>query len=137
MSDRFIPVASADAWQLSNPPILSLVPLLASLQIFDEATIPVLRRKSIVMTGYLEYLIRDALRGHAELLTPASASRRGCQLSLLFKDNARARFGALTAAGIVCDYREPGIVRLAPTPLYNTFHEVWRAAQAVKSACVS
>ncbi|MSR41537.1 MAG: kynureninase [Phycisphaerales bacterium] len=136
MSDRFVPVSSADAWQLSNPPILALVPLLASLRVFDEATMPLLRRKSIVMTGYLEFLIRDALGANAQILTPASASRRGCQLSLLFKGNARERYNTLTQAGIVCDYREPGIVRLAPAPLFNTFHEVWRAAAAVTSACI-
>ncbi len=135
MSDRFHPVQSADAWQLSNPPIFALAPLLASLRLFDKASMPALRRKSIVLTGYLEYLIRDALDTNAEILTPASASRRGCQLSLLFKDNPRVRFDRLTSAGIVCDYREPGIVRLAPAPLFNTFHEVWRAAAAVRDAC--
>lgn len=135
MTDRFEPVPTADAWQLSNPPILALAPLLASLQLFDAATMPALRRKSIVLTGFLEYLIRDTLGTNAEILTPASASRRGCQLSLLFKDNARARFERLTSAGIVCDYREPGIVRLAPAPLFNTFHEVWRTSVAVRDAC--
>jgi kynureninase len=126
----FIPVPSADGWQISNPPIFSMAPLRASLAIFDEAGgMEPLRAKSIKLTGYLQFLLESA--GHSALtaITPRDAARRGCQLSILAHQHPKESFGKLQAAGVNCDFREPNVIRVAPTPLYNTFHEAWRFAR--------
>jgi kynureninase len=131
MEERFVPTQHADAWSLSNPPILAVAPLIASLAEFDAATIAALRAKSTRLTALLEFRLR-AIEG-VEIITPAASHARGAQLSLFFAKNARARYEAFLAAGLACDYREPGIVRLAPAPLFNTYDEVWRAAEIVRS----
>jgi len=131
MEERFVPTQHADAWSLSNPPILAVAPLIASLAEFDAATIAALRDKSVRMTALLEYRLRG-VEG-VEIITPAASHARGAQLSLFFPKNARTRYEAFLAAGLACDYREPGIVRLAPAPLFNTFDEVWRAAEIVRA----
>jgi kynureninase len=132
LEPEFIPVASADAWQISNPPILSMAPLRASLSIFDEAGgMEVLRLKSIKLTGYLEFLLESSgPSGPAKyrVITPR-APDRGCQLSILVHEHPKELFAKLEAAGVKCDFREPNVIRAAPTPLYNTFHEVWRFAK--------
>ena len=126
----FMPVPSADSWQVSNPPILSMAPLRASLAIFDEAGgMAALRAKSIRLTGYLQFLLDHASSKTFDVITPRETSQRGCQLSILVHDHAKELFGKLEAAGVKCDFREPNVIRAAPTPLYNTFHEVWRLAQ--------
>jgi kynureninase len=130
MEDRFVPSERADAWSLSNPPILAVAPLIASLAEFDAAGISRLRAKSVLMTALLEFQLRSI--SGVEILTPASGASRGCQLSLYFPTDARARYEQFLANGLACDYREPGIVRLAPAPLFNTFDEVWRAAEIVR-----
>ena len=132
MEERFVPTQHADAWSLSNPPILAVAPLIASLAEFDAATIARLRAKSVRMTALLEFLIRGT--PDLEILTPAAGHARGAQLSLYFAKSARARYEGFLAAGLACDYREPGIIRLAPAPLFNTYDEVWRAAEIVRSA---
>jgi kynureninase len=122
----FTPRAGADGWQLSNPPILAMAPLVASLEIFSEVGMEALRTKSLALTGYLESLL-DAIPGDRfEVITPREPERRGCQLSILVRENARALHTALGEAGVVCDYREPDVIRVAPVPLYNTFHDAWR-----------
>ena len=131
MEERFVPTQHADAWSLSNPPILAVAPLIASLAEFDAATIAALRDKSVRMTALLEFRLRG-VEG-VEIITPAASHARGAQLSLFFPKNARTRYEAFLAAGLACDYREPGIVRLAPAPLFNTFDEVWRAAEIVRA----
>ncbi len=126
----FIPVPSADGWQVSNPPILAMAPLRASLAVFDEAGgMEPLRAKSITLTSYLQFLLESA--GHSKLtvVTPREPDKRGSQLSILVHDNPKELFRKLEAAGVKCDFREPNVVRAAPTPLYNTFHEVWRFAK--------
>jgi len=133
MEERFVPTQHADAWSLSNPPILAVAPLVASLAEFDAAGMAALRAKSTRLTALLEFRLR-AIEG-VEIITPAASHERGAQLSLYFPKNARTRYEALLAAGLACDYREPGIVRLAPAPLFNTFDEVWRAAEIVRAAC--
>jgi kynureninase len=125
----FIPVAGAEGWQVSNPPILAMAPLRASLALFDEAGMPALRAKSERLTGYLQFLV-DRLDGHRfEIITPRDPAQRGCQLSILIHDNLPNVMQALERSGVVCDIREPNVIRIAPVPLYNTFHEVWRFAQ--------
>ena len=129
MAETFDPAAGADGWRISTPPILSLAPIRASLAIFDEVGIDALRRKSIELTAYFERLI-DAMVPDAEILTPRDPAARGAQLSVRLPD-AKRRLAALEATGVVADFREPDIIRLAPVPLYNTFHDAWRAARAL------
>lgn len=126
--ERFVPTPGADGWQLSNPPILALAPLRASLALFDEAGMDRLRAKSEKLTGLLERLLRP----HAAILTPSDPARRGCQLSL--RVGGKELFQALEARGFVTDFREPDVIRVAPVPLYNTFHEVVRFARALALA---
>ncbi len=125
---HFVPVAGADAWQVSNPPILSAAPLRASLDIFDEAGMTALRNKSVLLTGYMLYLIDELGSKGYEVITPRDPSARGCQLSILAHDNPRDLFKRLESAGVKGDFREPNVIRVAPAPLYNSFHEVWRFA---------
>ncbi|MBI1916498.1 MAG: kynureninase [Planctomycetes bacterium] len=127
----FVPRDGADGWQVSNPPILALAPLRASLALFDEAGMPALRAKSERLTGYLEFLLGGLPRGTCELVTPCEPRRRGGQLSLLLRDRPEEVLAALQKAGVVCDFREPNVIRVAPAPLYNSFHDVWRFADAL------
>ena len=130
LEPEFIPVASADSWQLSNPPIFSMAPLRASLAIFDEAGgMKALRAKSIQLTGYLEFLLKQAGSDRFTVITPRDPQARGCQLSILAHENPKELHKELEAAGVKCDFREPNVIRAAPTPLYNTFHEMWRFAK--------
>lgn len=134
MAPEFAPVASADAWSLSNPPVLATAPVRVSLDIFDQATIPALRRKSEAMTNYLRGLI-DAMPGAdrlIEITTPRDFASRGCQFSLAVKDRPKELHKALGADGVVCDFREPNVIRIAPVPLYNTFHDCWRFAKILR-----
>ncbi len=128
---EFIPIPSAEAWQLSNPPILALAPLVASLEQFDRIGMHALREKSNRLTPYARALIERAGEEWFEVITPREESARGCQLSILVHDRPKERFRALEEAGIVGDFREPNIIRIAPVPLYNTFTDVWRFAQAL------
>jgi kynureninase len=126
----FIPVASADGWQISNPPIFSMAPLRASLAIFDQAGgIGPLRAKSTKLTGYLEFLLTEIGSKKFSVITPRDPNGRGCQLSILAHQHPKELHNELVAAGVKCDFREPNVIRVAPTPLYNTFHEVWRFAK--------
>lgn len=126
---EFAPREGADGWQVSNPPILSMAPLKASLEIFDEAGMDALRQKSLILTSYIRFLLDQNTSNWFEVITPKSSEAHGCQLSILVKEQPKQRFKALEQAGIVCDFREPNVIRIAPTPLYNTFHECWTFAQ--------
>src|SRR3984893_2780393 len=130
LEPEFIPVPSADSWQISNPPIFSMAPLRASLSIFEEAGgMQRLRDKSLKLTGYLELLINNAGSKRYSVITPHDAEARGCQLSILAHEHPKEVLKELHAGGVKCDFREPNVIRVAPTPLYNTFHEAWRFAQ--------
>lgn len=132
MDPEIAPPASADAWQLSNPPIMALAPVLASLKIFDRVGMDALRARSHRLTGYLA--ARLAPLPGARVITPADPAERGAQLSLRVAD-AGALVRRLAAAhGVIADAREPDIVRLAPAPLYSTFHDCHRAAEALAEA---
>jgi kynureninase len=130
LEPEFVPVPSADGWQISNPPIFSMAPLLASVAIFDEAGgMQPLREKSKKLTGYLEFLLERAGTDRFTVITPRHPEARGCQLSILAHENPKELHKKLEAAGVKADFREPNVIRAAPTPLYNSFRDVWRFAQ--------
>ncbi len=137
MGPEFVPIEGAEGWQVSNPPILSTAPLLASLEIFKRARLERLRAKSIELTGYLQALIEALLPDQVEIITPTAPDARGCQLSLRLARSPRAAqrcHQRLTAAGVIGDWREPDILRLAPTPLYNSFSDVFGAVDMLSRA---
>lgn len=136
MKKGFVPITGVDGWQLSNFPILSGAAHLASLEIFQQAGIKNLRRKSEQLTGYLEFLLReiDADEKYFKILTPTNFKERGCQLSIFMKQDGKKIFDKITNAGIVADWREPGVIRIAPVPLYNTFEDVYRFTEIFKKA---
>jgi len=130
LEPEFLPVPSADGWQISNPPIFAMAPLRASLAIFDDAGgMESLRAKSIRLTGYLEFLLTEIGSKKFTVITPREPGARGCQLSILAHEHPKELLKELEAAGVKCDFREPNVIRVAPTPFYNTFHEVWRFAK--------
>lgn len=136
MGPEFVPTPGADGWQLSNPPILALAPLRVSLEIFARAGIGALRQKSLALTAYLDAALRREVPQLIDILTPTEAPRRGSQLSLRVKgprDAGRALFEQLSAQGIVGDWREPDVIRVAPTALYNRFEDAWKLVEALKA----
>ncbi len=135
MGPEFKAIPGAEGWQLSNPPILSLAPVLASLEMFDEVGMDALRTKSEKLTRYFEELIGRELAGRVDIVTPREPERRGAQLSLrILTGNGRAAFDAISARGVVCDWREPDVIRAAAAPLYNGFEDVHRFANILKDA---
>ncbi len=131
MANRINPIPNVDGWQLSNANVLSTAAHLASLSIFDEAGIEKLRAKSIRMFDWL-YAELSAIE-EIEIITPKEAAERGCQLSLFLKAGDRRVFDQLSDQGVICDWREPNVVRIAPTPLYNTFEEMGSFVEIFKS----
>lgn len=134
MPAEFLPIAGAQGWQLSNPPILACAPLLASLQLFDRAGSDALRKKSLLLTAYLRFLLQSWLKDQVTIITPMEDEAHGCQLSLRIHatvDKARQVHQALLSSGFVIDWREP-VIRVAPVPLYNCFIDVWRFARAMR-----
>lgn len=132
MTPGFEPREGAEGWQLSNPPILAAVPVRVSLDLFAEVGMPALRKKSEALTAYLLGLVEDAGAGQVEVLTPRDPAARGCQLSLAVKDRPKALHAALARDGVVCDFREPDVIRVAPVPMYNSFHDCWRFAEILR-----
>ncbi len=126
MGPEFVAVDSADAWQLSNPPVLSMAPLRVSVEIFDRAGMVALREKSLNLTGYMESLLDRLCGDRVRVLTPRDPGQRGCQLSLAIPGRVKELQAALHQRGVVVDHREPDVLRAAPTPLYNTFEDVHR-----------
>lgn len=124
MHHDFQPIPTVESWQLSNPPILQLAALRASLDAFAEAKIENLRAKSELMTGYLEFLLKK--NNNISIITPEDPAGRGCQLSLRAAKEGKKLHTLLNEAGVICDWREPDVIRIAPVPLYNTFTDVWQ-----------
>ena len=122
MPDSFNPIQSAEGWQLSNPPILSLAAIRASLSIFDEVGMDKLVAKSKVLTNFLLFLLDSIETDRIEIITP---EERGCQLSIRVKNGNKILFDAITEKGVVADWREPDVIRVAPIPLYNSFQDVF------------
>ena len=134
MAPEFKPAPGADGWQLSNPPILGLAPLRASLEQFDRVGMPALRARSERLTAYLESLIHEQLSDTLQIATPRQPERRGAQLSLRVAGGhvrGRALFEYLAGEGVLGDWREPDVIRISPAPLYNTYADVLRFARAV------
>jgi kynureninase len=137
MGPQFVPTPGADGWQLSNPPILALAPLLASLEVFDKAGgMAAIRTKSEKITGFLEALIRARVPETLEIVTPSDPAHRGSQLSLRVaggRERGRELFEYLSSVGTIGDWREPDVIRISPAPLYNKFMDVYRFVEEVES----
>lgn len=136
MKKGFKPMPGIDGWQISNFPVLAGAAQLAALEIFEQAGIKALRRKSELLTGYLEFLLKDIdpSEGLYKIISPSDKDQRGCQLSIFLKKNGRKVFEKITKAGVVADWREPSVIRVAPVPLYNTFEEVFRFGEIFSAA---
>jgi kynureninase len=135
MGPQFVAMPGADGWQLSNPPILALVPLRVSLEIFRRAGMDRLRAKSLQLTGYLDWLVRTQLADVLDVVTPVDPQRRGAQLSIRVlggRERGRELFDHLMASGIIGDWREPDVIRISPAPLYNRFADCLVFAEAVR-----
>jgi kynureninase len=129
MPDKFNPIISAEGWQLSNPPILSLAAIRASLSIFDEVGMDKLVSKSIKLTDYLVFLLNSVNTDRIEIITP---KERGCQLSIRVKNGDKKLFDSITVKGVIADWREPDVIRVAPIPLYNSFQDVFNFYSLLK-----
>jgi kynureninase len=129
MQKGFIPQQGAAGWQMSNAQVLSMAAHRASLAIFDEVGMDKLIAKSKLLTGYLEFLLLSGKRKDFKIITPEDVAQRGCQLSIVMNENGKKTFDALTQNGVIADWREPDVIRVAPVPLYNTFEDVYRFAE--------
>ncbi|OJD16095.1 kynureninase [Emergomyces pasteurianus Ep9510] len=143
MDNRFVPRPGAAGFQLSNPSVLDLSAVIASLEIFSAATMPALRQKSLQLTAYMEHLLLKACPQKPEsgpklfsIITPSNPMERGAQLSVLLRgDILDGVFSRLLANGVVVDERKPNVIRVAAAPLYNTFVDVWDFVQIFVKAC--
>ena len=133
MRHDFDPLPGAEGWQLSNPPILSMAAIRASLDVFDEAGFLNLRKKSVKLTGYLEFLVDAIGDDRIRIITPRNPEERGCQLSIQVRSANKLLHTRLTEAGVISDWREPDVVRVAPAPLYNSFEDVYHFAERLKN----
>ncbi len=134
MGPDFKPIAGAEGWQLSNPPIFQMASLKASLEIFEEAGMENLVEKSRLLTGYLEFLINEIDDDRISIITPSNPFERGCQLSIRVKSADRGLYQAITARGVTADWREPDVIRAAPVPLYNSFTDVFRFVEILRDS---
>ena len=132
MGPEFKPLAGAEGWQISNPPILQLAALRASLEIFDAYGMKALREKSVKLTGYLEFLLSEIHNDRIMVITPSEPNERGCQLSIRVKNADKSLFTELTSKGVFADWREPDVIRVAPVPLYNSFTDVYRFTEILR-----
>jgi len=137
MRKGFDPIPTAEGWQLSNPPILSMAAVKASLDIFAEAGMKNIREKSERLTGYLEFLINDLKNDDIQIITPSNPAQRGCQLSIQVKNADRSLHDKLTKTGVISDWREPDVIRVAPAPLYNSYEDVFEMVQRLKKVLLA
>lgn len=124
MGPKFNPIAGAEGWQISNPPILQMASLRASLEIFAEAGMAALRERSVRLTAYLEQMLAAIDDDRISVITPTDPEQRGCQLSIRVKNADKSLFTAISERGVVADWREPDVIRVAPVPLYNSFGDI-------------
>ncbi|WP_136479971.1 kynureninase [Cognatitamlana onchidii] len=133
MRDEFDQLPGAEGWQLSNPPILSLAAIKASLDMFEEVGMDNLVVKSKKLTGYFEFLLKNLGEDIVKIITPNDVNQRGCQLSIQVKRNNKALHDKLNSQGFISDWREPDVIRCAPVPLYNTFEDVYKFVEKLKA----
>jgi len=139
MKPGFVPMEGAEGWQLSNAPVFGMAAHIASMEIFDEVGMQALRAKSVALTGFLEFVINTISEKHKakcafEIITPKAVSERGAQLSILVHGQGKELFDKLSNLGVVADWREPNVIRIAPAPLYNSFMDVYRFGVALETA---
>lgn len=133
MRDEFDQLPGAEGWQLSNPSILSMAAVRASLDIFDNVGMDQLTKKSKKLTGYLEFLINQLGKDLVQIITPSDSNKRGCQLSIQVLNANKSLHDKLTEAGVICDWRAPDVIRCAPVPLYNSFQDVYNMVKKLKT----
>ncbi len=134
MRDAFDPIPGIEAWQLSNPPILSMVAVWSSLKLFDEVGMKKLRKKATSLTAYLEYLVNTLGDEVIKIITPSDPNQRGSQLSIQVKNADKKMFDIITEAGVIADWREPDVIRVAPVAMYNSYEDVFNFYSILKSA---
>lgn len=137
MEKGFDPIPTAEGWQLSNAPVFAMAPLLASLELFDEAGMEALLSKSKKLTTYLQFVIEEVAKisgEKLEIITPQSEKQRGCQLSVVCHGKGKKLFNTLTSHGVIADWREPNVIRLAPVPLYNSFMDIYLFGKVLQKA---
>jgi kynureninase len=138
MEPGFQPMEGAEGWQLSNAPVLAMAAHLASLAIFDEAGMEAISKKRDVLTAYLEFIINEVSKEvpdvNFEIITPSIIEKRGAQLSILVHGQGKELFDKISAQGVVADWREPNVIRIAPAPLYNSFEDVYRFGEILKNS---
>ena len=134
MDDTFVPIPTAEGWQMSNACIVSMASLRASLELFDEVGIGKLVKKSHLLTGFLEFLIGCLDQKEIEIITPAQADQRGAQLSIRVGQRGRALFERISELGVIADWREPDVIRIAPAPMYNSFEDVYDFVHLLQKA---
>ncbi|MEO1263167.1 MAG: kynureninase [Bacteroidota bacterium] len=136
MRDDFDAIPGAEGWQLSNPPILSLAAIMASLDLFEEVGMEALNKKTLLLTGYLEYLLENINTDRIRIITPGNKKERGCQLSIQVKNADKKLFNKISEAGVIADWREPDVIRVAPVPFYNSFLDVYKFVEILKK-CIN
>jgi kynureninase len=136
MRDGFDPILGVESWQLSNPPILSMAAILASLKIFEEAGISNLRKKAIQLTSYLEFLVDKINDDRVKIITPRDPKERGSQLSIQVKSADKSLFDKISEKGVIADWREPDVIRIAPVALYNSYMDVFRFAKILNDELI-
>ena len=142
MPREFVPARGARSWQLSNAPVLSMAALKASLDIFSEAGLSNLSEKSVLLTGFLEYILNDINNRYTDkgneaplrIITPSESGQRGCQLSIIIAKDGKGIHRKLTDSGVIADWREPDVLRAAPVPLYNSFHDVFQLGKILEES---
>ncbi|MBA6153314.1 kynureninase [Gelidibacter maritimus] len=137
MRDEFDQLPGAEGWQLSNPPILSMAAIRASLDMFSEVGMEKLTEKSKHLTGYFEFLIKQLNNKDIKIITPSNPKERGCQLSIQVKNADKTLHHQLTGAGVISDWREPDVIRCAPVPLYNSYQDVYELVERLKPILTS
>jgi kynureninase len=132
MRDGFDPIPGVEAWQLSNPPILSMAAIKASLEVFMDAGMEGIFQKSKTLTGYLEFLLKGIDTDRINIITPTDPEQRGCQLSIQVKEADKSLFHKISERGVIADWREPDVIRIAPIPLYNSYEDVFNFVEILK-----
>lgn len=133
MRHEFDVLSGAEGWQLSNPPILSMAAIKASLDMFDEVGMEQLTQKSKNLTGYFEFLIHELENDNIKIITPKNPNNRGCQLSIQVKNANKELHHKLTQTGVISDWREPDVIRCAPVPMYNSYQDVYHMVSKLKA----